>query len=244
MLGSVSTSDSAKHGFALKGYRMSIRNGLICLAAVAVPQTVAAEWEFSLYTGNQTAPNSDVTVTGDAVIPDSDFNQAWVGNSARWPIYGGFRFTKWQSEQFGYGLDWAHNKVEPKRGREPAGFNSLEFTDGLNTWTINAYYRWPGVLGDGQLARLTPYVGAGLGISAPGVEVRYSGSDTFEYQITGPAATWLAGVSYQINEDWALFGEYKGTYTQNEVDLVGGGTLSSDIRTDAVNIGFSYRFYP
>lgn len=222
---------------------MTMRGLFLAAVLAAIPAAVAAEYEISLYTGNQTAPDSDVIISGDDVIPDSNFSQEWVGNSGTWPIYGGFRITYWQSETFGYGLDWTHNKVEPRRGSEPAGFDNLEFTDGLNTWTINAYYRWPGAFGSsGALGDLTPYVGAGLGISAPGVEVRYAGSDTFEYQITGPAATWLAGVSYAIDDRWSLFGEYKGTYTENEVDLVGGGTLTSDIFTDAINIGISYRF--
>lgn len=215
----------------------------ITLALVSAPVVAAAEYEISAYTGNQTAPSSDITISGDDVIPDLDFNQPWVGNSSTWPIYGGFRVTYWQTDTFGFGLDYAHNKVEPKRGREPEGFNNLEFTDGLNTWTINAYRRWPGAfVGTGALSDVTPYVGAGVGISLPGVEVRYAGSDTFEYQVTGLAATWLAGASYPINDRWSLFGEYKGTYTQNEVDLEGGGTLSSDIITNAVNIGISYRF--
>lgn len=216
---------------------MQLRTLSICLLAGTLPAPVLAEYEFSLYTGNQSAPSSDIKIRGDAVIPDSDFTQQWVGNSSTWPIYGGFRLTKWQSDTFGFGLDYAHNKVEPKRGSEPAGFDNLEFTDGLNTWTINAYRRWPAAYGD-----LTPYVGAGAGISLPGVEVRYAGSDTFEYQITGFAATWLAGVSYQVTDTVSLFGEYKGTYTQNDVDLTGGGTLSTDIVTNAINIGISYKF--
>ncbi len=221
---------------------MTLRMFLISATAI-LPQVAAAEYEISAYAGHQTAPSSDIVIDGDAVIPDSDFRQQWVGNSTTWPIYGGFRVTYWQSETFGYGLDYAHNKVEPKRGNEPAGFDNLEFTDGLNTWTINAYRRFPDTFtGSGALDRLTPYVGAGVGISLPGVEVRYAGSDTFEYQVTGLAATWLAGVSYPIDDTWSLFGEYKGTYTQNEVDLDGGGTLSSDIFTNAVNIGISYRF--
>lgn len=216
---------------------MTRRAPVLCFAFLIAPASAMAEYEFRLYTGTQSAPSSDITVRGDDVIPDSDFNQEWVGNSSTWPIYGGFRLTYWQTETFGFGLDYAHNKVEPKRGQEPAVYDNLEFTDGLNTWTINAYQRWPNAF-----QQFTPYVGAGLGISLPGVEIRYLGSDTYEYQVTGLAATWLAGVSYPIDDDWSLFGEYKGTYTQNDVDLDGGGTLSTDIVTNAVNIGVSYRF--
>lgn len=217
---------------------MKIRFVIGCIAAGLGPFAAQAETELSLYTGTQTAPPSNITVRGDSVIPDAMFEQLWEGQSHLWPIYGGFRVTFWQDQNFGYGLDYAHNKTRPPNAALPAGYDALEFTDGLNTWTINAYWRWP----DAVFGQATPYVGAGAGLSVPGVEVRYGASDTFEYQVTGLAATWLAGVSYPIAESWSLFGEYKGTYTSNEVDLVTGGTLSSDIFTDAVNIGISYRF--
>ena len=213
------------------------RSILTTLCCLLLPTTALAELEVSVYLGQQSAPPSDVTITGDSVIPELSFEQEWHGRSLDWPLYAGFRVTQWQTSDFGYGLDYAHNKVEPPREANPEGFGNLEFTDGLNTWTINAYRRWQNGLGEA-----TPYVGAGVGISAPGVEVRYQGSDTFEYQITGVAATWLAGVTYPVTDDWSVFGEYKGTFTTNDVDLEGGGTLSSDIFTNALNVGVSFNF--
>ncbi|MEM9580601.1 MAG: lipid A oxidase [Pseudomonadota bacterium] len=185
-----------------------------------------AETEISFYFGNQTAPSSVVAVAGDRVIPRLLFSQKWQGASLKGPIYGGARITNWRTRQYGLGLDFAHNKVKPAAGARPPGFSALEFTDGLNTWTANVYYRWPEALG-----RATPYVGAGAGLSIPGVEVRYAGSDTIGYQVAGPAVTWLGGVSYRLNDQWSLFTEYKGTFSSNRVRLNGGGTLSSDIVT-------------
>jgi len=209
----------------------------VWIALCVLPHAAMAELEISFYTGLQSAPSSDLSIRGDGTIPDSDFRQEWEGRSLEWPIYAGLRITQWRSETFGWGLDYAHNKTEPLNGNLPAGFDALEFTDGLNTWTINAYHRWPTSLGEA-----TPYVGGGLGLSVPGVEITYLGEETFNYQITGPAATWLAGVSYPLTEEWSVFGEYKGTYTQNTVDLVGGGTLETDIVTNALNVGVSFGF--
>ena len=104
---------------------------------------------------------------------------------------------------------------------------------------MNAYYRWPGALG-----QMTPYVGGGVGVAVPHVELRddASGSDTWGYQVTGPAATVLAGIEYPLGDRWAVFGEYKGTYSRNEADLDSGGTLEADIVTNALNVGVSFNF--
>ncbi len=209
----------------------------IAIALFAMPISAQAEVEWSFYTGLQEAPPSDISVRDDGVIPNGNFQIAWEGLPLEWPLYAGFRITNWQTATFGWGLDYAHNKTYPIDGELPAGYSALEFTDGLNTWTINGYRRWPKHFGD-----FTPYVGAGIGLSVPGVEVTYLGRTTFEYQLTGLAVTWLAGASYPINDQWALFGEYKGTFTSNSVVLRDGGTLETDIFTNAINFGVNYKY--
>ncbi len=207
------------------------------LCLLCLPATASAEVELSFYGGFQSAPSSDVSIRGDDVIPDDDLTVDWEGRSFEAPPYYGIRATKWRSETFGYGLDFTHNKVYPKDDELPDGYEVLEFTDGLNTLTVNAYRRWSGAFGD-----VSPYVGGGLGVSVPYVEVSNGGSETFEYQLTGPAATWIAGASYPINDQWSVFGEYKGTFSSNTADLDTGGTLESDIVTNAVNLGVSFNF--
>ncbi len=206
---------------------------LLCLA----PLSAAAEVELSFYGGAQNAPHSVVSVTGDPIIPDSEFRMGWVGKSMAAPIYYGIRATVWKTPSFGYGLDFSHNKIYPKDGDLPAGYETLEFTDGLNTLTMNAYRRWENAMGD-----ISPYVGGGLGLAIPHVEVTYGTSETFGYQVTGAAVTWIAGASYPINDHWSVFGEYKGTYSQNVADLDSGGTLKNDVVTNAVNVGLSFSF--
>mgnify|MGYP000176449966 CR=1 FL=1 len=214
---------------------LKMRMPLLCLSVLTLPATAIAEVELSFYGGIQSAIGSDVTVSGDTVIPDETNAVDWEGKSFAAPPYYGIRATVWASDEFGYGLDFAHNKIYPKT--LPAGYDTLEFTDGLNTLTVNAYRRWDNAIGD-----FTPYVGGGLGLSIPHVEVTNGASETFGYQVTGPAATWIAGASYPINDKWSVFGEYKGTYTQNTAELDTGGTLETDVVTNAVNIGLSFRF--
>lgn len=217
--------------------RLSTPALLICL--FTAPAAAVAEIELSFYGGAQSAPHSDVTISGDSVIPSDDYFIAWEGRSFDAPPYYGLRATIWQSESFGYGLDFTHNKIYPQAGElEAIGFDRLEMTDGLNTLTLNAYRRWNGAWGD-----FTPYIGGGVGVSVPYVEVEYPGAeDTKGYQLTGPAATWIAGAKYPINDDWAVFGEYKGTYSSNTADLESGGTLETNVITNAVNFGVSFSF--
>lgn len=214
-----------------------MRQFLSALTIIALPATAMAEVELSFYGGLQSALESDVAVSGDSVIPDRTDTLTWEGRSFDAPPYYGWRATYWASPEFGYGLDFAHNKVYPKDDVLPAGYSKLEFTDGLNTLTVNAYRRW-----ENAIAGLTPYVGGGVGLSIPHVEVVSGASETFGYQVTGSAATWIAGASYPISDQWSVFGEYKGNYTQNDADLDTGGSLSTDIITNAVNVGVSFRF--
>ncbi len=211
---------------------------LATLAAILAAPPALAQVELSFYGGYQTAPHSTVTITGDSVVPDTSIAAGWDGRSFDNPMHLGARLTWWQSDTFGYGLDVDHNKVYADAETLAAtGFEHFEFSDGINIITLNAYRRFPGAFG-----ALTPYVGGGVGISVPHVELTDGDSRTFEYQFGGPAVAWMAGASYAVNDDWSVFGEYKGTYSLNDLDLAGGGTLETDIITNAINFGVSYSF--
>jgi lipid A oxidase len=103
----------------------------------------------------------------------------------------------------------------------------MEFTDGLNQIFAGAMYRW-------QHDRWTPHVGFGVGASVPHVEVRRAGSEarTFDYQLTGIAVEGLIGVEYHLTRRLAAFGDYKLSFSNNDTDLKGGGTLETDIWTN------------
>ena len=210
---------------------------IIFASLLLLPSAAMAEVELSFYGGAQNAPHSDVTFENDTVIPDDTHFVGWQGRSFEAPPYYGLRATIWDGPTFGYGVEFTHNKIYPQEGDLPAGFDRLEYTDGLNILTLNAYRRWQGGFGN-----FTPYVGGGLGVSVPHVEVTYGASETAGYQFTGPAATWLAGASYPINDQWSVFGEYKGTYSLNTGDLETGGTVTTNVITNAINFGVSFSF--
>ena len=207
------------------------------VCALSLPAAASAEVELSFYGGAQSAPHSDVFVSGNDTYP-AKTRVKWEGRSFDPPPYYGLRATYWASDSFGYGLDFTHSKVySDDESRAGTPYERLEFTDGLNTLTANAYRRFqPFDSG------LRPYVGAGLGLAIPHVEVSDGETSTLGYQVTGPAATVLAGASYPVTDSLSVFGEYKFTYSQNSADLDDGGTLDTDIITNAVNVGVSFSF--
>jgi lipid A oxidase len=208
---------------------------LAILAATAVP--LAAETEISVYGGWQTAPHSSVSGTR-ADGTSFDENIGWDGKSLDMPPYYGVRAMWWQPSNIGYGIEVTHSKFYAPVGEMPAGFSRLEFTDGQNIVTANVAKRWPGLWAD----RFTPYVGAGLGIAVPHVDVTENGNRTYGYQYTGPALRLTAGASYDLNDRWAAFGEYQFIVSDNEADLEGGGTLNTRLISNALNVGLSFRF--
>ncbi len=171
----------------------------------------AQDLEIGVYSGVQSAPHSriDGDYPGGGKI---DSLIGWEGRSGEAPPYYGIRATWWQSESFGYGVEFTHAKVyAPNDERDDAGFDRLEFTDGLNILTVNATRRW-----QEQWWGVTPYVGGGIGLAIPHVDVETpAGDETYGYQITGPAARLTAGASYDLNDSLALFGEYQFTYSSN-----------------------------
>ena len=210
------------------------------LAPVEAPSAAPVQtggWEISGYGGYQFTPHSDVEVSDQA-----DFTAGWDTNSFEMPPYWGIRGTYWFEggalSNWGVSLDYTHAKVYADNGTlAEAGWSVFEFTDGLNLLTLNALYKFP-IEG----SKWTPYVGAGVGINVPHVEVTRGSGRTFEYQFGGATVQAQAGVRYQFNENWSAFAEYKGNYSWIDVDIDSGASLQTNILTHAINFGISYKF--
>lgn len=212
---------------------------LVATAMLATP--AAAEMEFSIYGGTQSAPHSTWTGNVAGIGPVSK-RFGWEGKSFVAPIYYGARATWWKTDTVGWGLEFTHAKAYAPDAEMAPQFSRLELSDGHNIITINANRRWPGRWANGKL---TPYVSGGIGVAVPHVDIlpTVAGAPrTHEFQFSGPAVKAGAGVKYDINHRWAAFAEYQFTYTDNEVDVNGGGTLSGTLITNAVNFGVSLKF--
>ena len=229
--------------------------GALAISLAGSP--ASAEVQVSVYGGWNESFDSDVHVTqpGGTNLEFSDIS--WDGVSFESPPYYGIRGTYWfnSSPNWGLMLDYTHAKVKAE-GSETVGVNGtlsgapfngsiktssffsiLEFTDGLNLLLLNGVYRWPH-------EHWAPYVGLGAGISVPHVEYKRFDQSfrTFEYQLAGVAVQALVGAEYNFTERFSAFGEYKISFSQNDADLDGGGTLETDIWTNHFVLGLSYRF--
>ena len=222
-----------------------IQAAIAALFITAAP--AAAELELSFYLGWQETEDSTVSGTLPGGVPvNRSFN--WDGDSFDSPYYYGGRVIWWTQSDWGFGVEGTHAKAYASGADLAAlGLARFELSDGHNIFTVNAMKRWPNAFG---ATRLTPYVGGGLGIAVPHVDIQLLGapSRTFGFEHTGFAVRGLAGLKYDITEDWAVFGEYQFTWSDNDITvdpvMVGQlpGALSTEILTHAINFGVSYSF--
>ena len=211
---------------------------VVAALTVSASSLALAESEFSIYGGVQSSPHSTVVNTK----ANTSFYTGWKGESFTFPIYAGWRYTNWVDDNWAYAINYSHTKaISTDQGgsNDTTGYTTLEFTDGANPLTVLALRRF-------SYRDIKPYVGAGLGISAPHVEVKWSNSNytsakTFGYQYGGPVATVVAGFSYPYSEKWSLFTDFQMHYMKMNV-AIDGGRLKTNLITNALNVGVSYRF--
>lgn len=186
----------------------------------------------------------------------------WEGKPFKVPPYYGYRATYWpRSGRTGLMGDFTHIKAISIKDRpvkqtgmrdgfevppeQPlaATFKRLEFTHGYNLLTVNLLRR-----GEPKGPWLIPYGGVGLGVAIPHVEMqrlyRLVDTRTFEYQVAGPAVQLLGGVEWRIGRRLSLFVEYKLSCAAITGDLVGGGTISTNLCTHQLPIGLAVHLRP
>ena len=213
----------------------------ICLAGLAISMScvASAESEFSVYGGTQSSPHSTVYNTSSTPPSDTSLYTGWKASPLSFPIYAGWRYTNWSDNDWGYAINYSHTKAI-SLDQASAGYSRLEFTDGANPFTLILLKRF-------SYRAVKPHVGAGLGFSVPHVEAQWTttsnttSAKTYEYQYGGPVATLLAGFSYPINDKWNLLTEFQMHYMKLDV-AVDGGRLKTNLITNALNLGVSYRF--
>lgn len=197
-----------------------------------------AEQSLSIYGGIQDTANSEVKVT-DIDGSQYSFDTIWEGRSFEAPPYYGLRYTNWRNENFGFAIDFVHSKAYASdETLSSTGYDVLEFTDGINILSANGLYRLK------EIGQITPYFGAGLGISIPHVEVQSPTMDepNLGYQYGGLAAVALMGASYAVTDHFSIFAETRFDYIKLNVDFGENGQLDTNLINRALNLGVSYNF--
>ena len=206
-----------------------------------------ANFDVSLYGGFNNAAHSSVTFSNASIsygIEDGKYSvNGWEGESFESPIYYGYRLSVngLEDTDLEFAVDFNHSKVKAKN--LPGNLERLEFTDGINTLTLLALYKIDSLVV--KNTELDPYVGVGIGIAYPHVDVEgAAGTEgkTYDYQRTGPAYQVMAGLRYYLAESWKTFAEYRITYTPMKADLDGGGQIKTDILNNQVSVGVIYSF--
>ena len=215
--------------------RLLIAFLLIVSTAVAFP--AKAEQEISLCVGVQNAPDS--TVKGREPNGTSfNFDAGWEGKSLLPPFYYGIRYANWYDDNNAWSINFTHLKTyADHKTLSSSGFSALQFTHGLNPFTVNWMHRF------GSGSGFQPYAGLGAGVAIPHVEIRSPSmvKKTYKYQYGGPAIDFMGGMRYSMSNQWSLFAEYSFHYVKVDVDM-GGGNLRTNIKTNALNVGVNYAF--
>ena len=192
-----------------------------------------AETEIIALSGVQGLPHSRVHVSdGETFLAD------WEGHPFRMPPYYGFRVIDWWDPNWGGGLHFTHSKAyssDQTRLEAGQGYQTLEFTDGLNPITLNIHGRL-------QSRGLYPFFSVGFGAAVPHVEIqRRGGERTFGYQLGGFVLSASTGVQLQIFSVLGFFIEYQWMGTALDVAMKPDLTLKTQLVTNALNLGLILR---
>ena len=219
------------------GWAVAVAVVAVCIGSVPA----LAETQVSVFGGANWNFGSDIKVKGSV---DGTFDRSvdWDGGAGEMPPYWGVRGTYWlgKSSNWGLALEYIHAKAVADDSLHDQ-FSRLEFTDGNNLVLLEALYRFTPMMN----GTLVPYVGAGIGVTVPHVEVTFKDAPspaTFEYQCCGFAAQIMAGLEYKLNASWSLFTEAKLSYSHIDADLKGGGSLATDLWSPQLAVGLTYRF--
>ncbi len=197
----------------------------------------AEQTEISFYGGMNATADSRVSGSDPGGAGLIDFFTGWVDPAASGPSQYGVRLTWWRNQSLGWGLDFSSVGSRAQQNTLAAnGINELEFSNNINLVTVNAYRRWQ------DTGNLRPYVGAGFGLAIPKVEFEAGNGRTSQLQVTGPALQMVAGASYPIGGNLSVFGEYKGSISLNNADLVSGGEFTTVTQNNGINVGVSLGF--
>lgn len=224
----------------------------------AEPAPAQSEIQGGAYVGGSITPPSSVYLKAPDGTDITLEKVKWKAESLKTSPYYGIRGVDWSARvpRFGVMIDFTHAKATAIRSQKVAQsgtrlgrpvppvepitetFRKLEFTHGLNFFTVNAVYRLAG-----WRRRSIPYLGVGLGFMIPHAEVWRAGQPKakryLEAVVTGPAAQIFGGIEWKIfvSDRFSAISEYKLTRAYNDVHLHDGSHVKADLWVNGFNFG-------
>jgi len=88
-----------------------------------------------------------------------------------------------------------------------------------------------------------PYLGAGIGVSRINVDASLVGANRVNSSGTGFGLQGIAGVGYQLDDNWTGSLEYRYYTPQDvEVNLSNGSRVDADYNSYSIMVGLRYTF--
>ena len=205
-----------------------------CLLVLGLCSTaVSAQVELSIYGGTALVSDSQIRADVDGLPTSVDLTSGWTSDNN-----SGLRLTYWQNDQVGFGFDLNTANVTAKpEDIAGSGLDAVGFGGNASLLTINAYRRW-----EQADPRVTPYIGAGLGVSIPVATLEGGTTSVNSRRATGPAMQVIAGARYSIANNLSVFGEVQSSYAINAAEFESGSTLETTILSNGLNFGIALGF--
>jgi len=220
---------------------------------------MATEMAIGFYIGKAFALPGDVSMQRKG---NRDIYHAvkWSDDSFKSPIYYSVRIIYWPTtdSRNGLALDFTHAKLYSdlqqevnvthidsdgsRQTQQPlsARFSRLAFSHGYNLLTLNAVHRSP-VKNHDALSDTSAYIGAGVGIAVPHVEIRTANMETDEYLPVGLVYQVMAGVTLGSERHVPVNAEYKFSVGTARATLSDNSRLTLRPQLHHFSIGPIYR---
>jgi len=164
-------------------------------------------------------------------------------------IFGGALGYGWGPLRLELGLDYRHNSVDKVNVGNVGAFGGTRgsFNGGGSVTSVigmvNGLYDLP--WRTSMVPGLVPYIGAGVGLAGLNFNSVKAGSvKVIDDSDTVPAIQAIAGLRYNLNDNWGLGLEYRflNGFHPNLKDTTGNRLSTSDYRTHSILLSVTYMF--
>lgn len=230
--------------------------GFLLLGMLVPRPAIAADVAVGLYFGKAFAMPGDVTVRRRGGRQDTYGEVIWYDESFTSPFYYSVRLIYWPDTDSnnGIALDFTHAKLYSnlrdritvthssadgtRQTQQSLGdsFSRLAFSHGYNLLSLNMLHRSPAQNHDSH-NEASIYVGAGIGVAVPHVEIQLADTLIDHYKAVGLVFQGMIGITLGTETDLPLNAEYKYSYGNGSIELADDSTLEFSPQLHHFSVG-------